>query len=141
MKLRAYSIVADAVERATDGALPYAVRRWFKYREDSPPALLDDRAFLEHVAEHARNAVMDALADVIDFDSDDGEELPVKAPSIVVYHGGGGWRWMLTDGEPPHRALSPYFPSRQEAVDDAQGIARATGLALRIEPEEPSSTP
>lgn len=82
MKLRAYTIISDAVASAIDGAFPYAVRRWFKYREGSPPDLLENREFLEHVAEATRGAVLEALGRVIDYDDETGDDVPLK-PGIT----------------------------------------------------------
>lgn len=132
MKLRASNIVYAAVERAVDGAVPYAFRRWWKYRESGDgAALTDSREFIDHVVEHVRGAVTEALSEILDFESSDqADEVPLKSTMhLEVYQGGGGWRWSL-HGPAGVLSTSVYHSTHEKALGEAFAIARETGLRI-----------
>lgn len=140
MKLRAYRIVSGAVERAIEAAVPYAVRRWYKYREACAAApLLDSKDFQEHLREHVYGQVIDALGEVLDLDGTDAsDDVPLKpaGASIAVYPGPAGWRWALVRDQRRTVALSSHHLTRVGALNEARWLADLTGL-----PVESSETP
>jgi len=131
VKLRAGQIVHKAIEEAIDNAVPYAVRRWFKYRDRCAGAeLAESREFQEHVAEHVRGAAFEALNETIDFE-DDAPQVRC-AYRIEVYHGGGGWRWILRAEGCPVTASSAYHGTLPGAMTEAAKVAAATGLEVLV---------
>jgi len=131
VKLRADQIVHKAVEEAIDNAVPYAVRRWFKYRDRCAGAdLAESREWQEHMQDHVRSAVFDALGNAIDFESGEPE---VRCDyRIEVYHGGGGWRWILRADGCPVTASSAYHGTLTGAMTEAAKVAAATGLEVLV---------
>ncbi len=64
IRLRAYSIIADAIEERFPGNL----RRFWKYREDQPPKYLDE------LAAYGADAVMSILDELINWNDEPNEE-------------------------------------------------------------------